>query len=142
MSIFGSEGRAVFVADVKGSVKGRIYFTGNMVYNPDKTAVEIQQPEFDLKTKNALLKSADWLLHGVILNKLTPFLTYSVKEDLDKMKAEANKMLTNYAVYDGVSLQGALNSVTVAGLSLVPGAVRISANVKGSTALSISDLSL
>ena len=38
-----------------------------MVYNPDKTAVEIQQPEFDLKTKNALLKSADWLLHGVIL---------------------------------------------------------------------------
>lgn len=141
LSIFGSEGRAVFVADVKGSVKGRIYFTGNMVYNPDKTAVEIQQPEFDLKTKNALLKSADWLLHGVILNKLTPYLTYSVKEDLDKMKAEANKMLTNYAVYDGVSLQGALNSVTVTGLSLVPGAVRISANVKGSTALSISDLS-
>ena len=81
------------------------------------------------------------MLHGVILNKLTPYLTYSVKEDLDKMKAEANKMLTNYAVYDGVSLQGALNSVTVTGLSLVPGAVRISENVKGSTALSISDLS-
>jgi hypothetical protein len=53
----------------------------------------------------------------------------------------SSDLLTNYAVYDGVTLQGALNSVTVTGLSLVPGAVRISANVKGSTALNISDLS-
>lgn len=140
LSIFGSDGKAVFVADVTGSLKGRIYFSGNMIYNPQKNAVEIQNPEFDLRTKNALVKSAGWLLHGFILNKLTPYLTYPVKDDLDKMKNEANKMLAGYKVYEGITLQGALNSITVNRLDLVPGAIRISANVKGNTSLKVNDL--
>src|ERR1035437_1240760 len=49
LSIFGSQGKAVFVADVIGALKGRIYFTGNMTYNSTKVAVEITEPEFDLK---------------------------------------------------------------------------------------------
>lgn len=140
LSLFGSDGKAVFVADVTGSLKGRIYFSGNMVYNAQKNAVEIQNPEFDLKTKNALVKSAGWLLHGIILNKLTPYLTYPVKDDLEKMKNEANKMLASYKVFEGVTLQGVLNSITVNRLDLVPGAIRISANVKGNTSLKVNDL--
>jgi len=65
-----------------------------------------------------------------------------VKTDLENMKAQANKMLSNFTVYDGVNLQGALNSLTVTGLDLVPGAVRISANVKGNIALNVNDLNL
>jgi hypothetical protein len=106
----------------------------------EKMAVEIQNPAFDVKTKNALLKSAEWLMHGLILAKLTPYLTYPVKDDLENMKKEANKMLSNYSVYDGVALQGALNSVSVTGLDLVPGAIRISANVKGNIALKVNEL--
>lgn len=140
LSIFGSEGKAVFVADVTGSLKGRIYFTGNMVYNPAKTAVEIQNPQFDVKTKSALVKSANWLLHGIILNKIAPYLTYNVKEDLELMKKEANLMLNNYSVYDGVTLQGKLNSIDVMSLDLVPGAVRISANAKGNIVLKVDEL--
>jgi len=140
LSIFGSEGKAVFVADVKGSVKGRIYFTGNLVYNAEKMAVEIQNPEFDVKSKNALLKSASWLLHGLILNKLTPYLTYPVKSDIDDMKKQANDMLKNYKVYDGIFLNGTINNMTVTGLNLVPGAVRITANAGGNVMLKVDEL--
>lgn len=142
LSIFGSEGKAVFVADVIGTLKGRIYFKGNMVYNPEKFAVEITEPEFDVKTSNALVKSAGWLLHGMILKKLLPFLVYPVKNNLDEMKMQVNQMLSEYKVMDGVSLQGRLNSLTVTALSLVPGAVRIQANVKGNIALKVKDLKL
>lgn len=140
LSVFGSEGKAVFVADVTGSLKGRIYFTGNMVYNPEKMAVEITEPEFDVKTSNALVKSAGWLLHGMILKKLTPYLTYPVKSYLDDMKKEGNQMLNGYKIMDGVTLQGKLNDLSVTNLSLVPGAVRIQANVKGNIALKVQDL--
>lgn len=139
LSIFGSEGKAVFVADVIGSFKGRIYFTGNMVYNPEKVAVEITSPEFDVKTQSALVKSANWLMHGLILKKITPYLTYPVKGDLERMKAEVNQSLGNYAVYDGVTLQGKLNNLNVTSLTLVPGAVRIEANLKGNVGLKIQD---
>jgi hypothetical protein len=140
LSLFGSGGKAVFVADVIGSLKGRIYFTGNMTYNAEKTAVEITEPEFEVKTSNALVKTAGWLLHGMILKQLTPYLTYPVKDDLEKMKVDVNKMLGNYNIMDGVSMQGKLNNVSVTSLSLVPGAVRVMANVKGNIALKVQDL--
>lgn len=140
LSIFGSQGKAIFVADVIGSIKGKIYFTGNMIYNKEKNAIEIEHPEFDIKTKNVLLKSANWLAHGIILNKIMPYLTYPLKDDLDKIKNESNKMLTNYTVYGGMSLQGKLNQVMVTDLSLVPGAVRVKASVKGNVALKIQDI--
>lgn len=142
LSIYGSEGKAMFIADVTGSYKGRIYFTGNLVYNPTKVAVEITEPDFDVKTKSTLIKSANWLMHGVILKKIAPFLTYPVKDELEKTKGDVNKMLSNYPIYDGVTLQGKLNSLSVTSLSLVPGAVRIQANVKGNVALKVQDLKL
>lgn len=142
LSLFGSEGKAVFMADVIGSLKGRIYFTGNLTYNDAKTAVEITEPEFEVKTSNALVKTAGWLLHGMILKQLTPYLTYAVKDDIEKMKTDVNKMMSNYTIMDGVSLQGKLNSLSVSNLSLVPGAVRIQANVKGNVGLKVQDLKL
>ncbi|MEI7503822.1 MAG: DUF4403 family protein, partial [Paludibacter sp.] len=142
LSIFGNEGKAVFVADVIGSLKGRIYFTGNMVYNSEKMAVEIANPEFDVKTKNSLAKSASWLLHGVILKQLSPYLTYPVKDDLAKLKKDVNLMMGNYSIMDGVSLKGNLNDMSVLNLSLVPGAVRIQVNVKGNVGLKVDDLKL
>ena len=140
LSVFGSNGKPVFVADVTGSLKGRIYFTGTLAYNAEKVAVEVLNPEFDLKTKNALVKSAGWLLNGLIIKKITPYLTYPVKAELESMKAEANKMLSNYKVYDGVSLTGKLNQVSVKSLDLVPGAIRLNANVRGNIALNVDEL--
>ena len=142
ISIYGSAGKAVFSADVKGSIKGRIYFTGNLVYNTEKMTIEIQNPQFDLNTKDALLKSTEWLLHGIILNKLKPYLSYPVKSYIDDMKTEANTMLKNYQVYDGIALNGTISTITVNSLDLVSGAVRINANAKGNVSLNISDLKL
>jgi hypothetical protein len=140
LSVFGSEGRAMFVCDVIGSIKGRIYFSGNMVYNPEKVAVEVQNPEFDVKTKDVLVKSAGWLLNGMIIKMITPYLTYPVKAELDSLKAEANKTLASYKVYEGVTLTGKLNTLTVTGLDLVPGALRLNANVKGNVALKVEGM--
>jgi hypothetical protein len=63
-----------------------------------------------------------------------------VKEDLENLKIEANKMLAGYSVYDGVSLVGSLNTITVEKVDLVPGAVRLSANVKGNVVLKVDEL--
>ena len=140
LSLFGSNGKAVFIADVTGSLKGRIYFTGKMTYNAEKVAVEITEPEFDVKTSDALVKSAGWLLHGMILKQLSPYLTYPVKNSLDAAKLQVNQMLANYTVMDGITLQGKLNNLSVTDLSLVPGAVRIQANVKGNIALKVQEM--
>lgn len=140
LSIFGSNGMPVFVADVTGSLKGRVYFTGKLNYNVENKTVELTEPEFDVKTSDALIKTAGWLLHGVILKQLTPYLTYPIKDYLESMKTQVNQMLANYSVMDGISLQGKLNTLDVTNLSLVPGAIRVQANVKGNVALKVQEL--
>ena len=102
--------------------------------------VEIINPGFELKTRNALLKSADWLLHGVILKKIVPYLSYPVKEYTDDMKAEANTMLQNYQVREGINLQGKLNELTVKSVNPVPGAIRIQANLKGNVMIKLENM--
>ena len=113
-----------------------------MTYNPTKVAVEITEPSFDVKTSNVLVKSASWLLHGMILKQLTPYLTYPIKTDLEKMKTDVNKMINNYSIMDGVSLHGKLNNMSVTNLSLIPGAMRIQANVKGNITLKVDEIKL
>ncbi|WP_243348027.1 DUF4403 family protein [Parabacteroides sp. FAFU027] len=140
LSIYGSNGKAIFIADLIGSIKGKVYFTGNLTFNKEKNAIEITEPEFDIKTKNVLAKSANWLLHGMILNKITPYLTYPVTDQLKQLTSDTNKMLANYSVYPGVSLQGKLSNVTVENLSLVPGAVRMLASAKGNVGVKLADL--
>jgi len=140
LSIFGSEGKTIFVADVIGALKGKIFFTGKLTYNAEKTAIEILEPEFDVRTKNVLAKSAAWLAHGIILKQITPYLTYVVKDDLEKVKTDTNKLLANYSVTGGVTLNGQLNSISVSSLALVPGAVRMNAVVKGNVALKVAEL--
>jgi len=142
LQLYGRNGKAVIEADVTGSIKGRIYFTGDMIYNPEKVAVEVQNPEFDINTRNALVKSANWLLNGIIIKKISPFLTYPVKEELEYARKEANKMLANYPVYNGIALQGQLNTITVTAVNLVPGAVRLQANLKGNVKLKVDDFNL
>jgi hypothetical protein len=130
----------VFEVDVTGSLKGKLYLMGDMVYNPQKMTVEVQNPEFDVKTKNALVSSANWLLNGLIIKKMTPYLNYPVKAELEMMKTEANKTLSNYEVYEGVSLTGKLSTLEVQRLDIVPGAVRINANLRGNVALKVNEL--
>ncbi len=63
LNLYSSSGKAVLEMDVEGSLKGRLYLTGELVYNPDSLSVSVINPEFDVKTRNALVKSANWLLH-------------------------------------------------------------------------------
>lgn len=140
LSIYSSEGKAIFEADVAGSLKGKIYFTGKMAYNAETKSLEIIEPDFDIKTKNVLVKSANWLLHGTILKKIEPMLKYPVEANLEQVKAEANKMLSEYSVYDGITLSGSLNNISVTDVNMVPGAVRLKANLKGNVVVKIGSL--
>jgi len=140
ISMYSSEGRAVMAMDVTGSVKGRIFLTGNMVYNKDSLTLSVAEPEFDIKTRNVLVKSANWLLHGMILKKITPYLTYNVAEDLEGFRSDIDAMLKKYSLYEGVSLEGALDTISVTDLILVPGAVRLQANLRGNVKIKVGEL--
>ena len=125
--------------DVEGSLKGRLYLTGELVYNPDSLSVSVINPEFDVKTRNALVKSANWLLHGMLLRKLQPYLTYKIDSLLEDVRLETDNMLKKYSLMEGVYLMGNLHAVKVTNISMIPGAVRINANLSGDVKIITTD---
>lgn len=131
LNLYGSDGKLVCKAELAGSVKGTVYFTGTMAYDSVKNEISIQEPSFDVNTRNALLKSADWLMHGTILNKISPYLTFSFKSELERMTFEANKNFKNYEIYPGIKAVGNVKELTVVNVQLVPGAVRVVVDAKG-----------
>ena len=76
----------------------------------------------------------------MILKKITPYLTYPVKESIDSLKRDGNTMLKNYLIGDGIHLQGKLNELTVKSVTLIPGAIRIQANLKGNVVVKVDEL--
>lgn len=140
LALYSSQGRAVLALQLAGSYKGKIFLTGRIVHNTETNSLEIADPDFDINTKNALLKSAEWLLHGKILRMIKPLLNYPLESDLSYALDEANKMLDGYVVTPGISLSGKLDTLSVKGINMVPGAVRVEANLKGKLKVQVGEI--
>ena len=137
IDFFGHDGKMIFKISVEGSLKGTLYFTGKPIYIPETETVEIVESNFELNTRNVLLKSADWLLHGTILRKLEPHLKFSVKEFVDPMLEDLNKELENYVIEEGIIIKGKIDNVEVENIFIMPLSVQLNGKVKGNAELHI-----
>jgi hypothetical protein len=131
LELYSSSGRPVVAIDVEGSIKGRLFLTGELGYDRESQTLSVQNADFDIKTRNALVKSASWLLHGFLLRKIQPFLSYNIATMLEESRAEADNMLKKYSLAEGVYLDGTLEAISVSNIVMIPGAVRISATLTG-----------
>ena len=138
--VFGSDGKMMFMTEIVGSIKGVIYFTGVPVYNSDSNVVEMKDIDFELNTRNALINSANWLLHGTFLHMLQPYLKFPVSDQIKEMKTTFNKELANYKVTDGVILIGQVSDIKIESFGVVPGALKVIGSINGKLSMKIDDL--
>ena len=56
-----------------------------------------------------MLKSANWLAQGTILNKIKESCRYSIQENLEEAKQNMLPYLNNYSPNKGIFINGTLN---------------------------------
>jgi hypothetical protein len=67
VTLAGNEaGNLLIKVDFTGSFNGTAFFNGRPVYNAATKTLEVQDLDYDLQTKNLLLKTAKWLFNGKI----------------------------------------------------------------------------
>lgn len=140
LDVYGSEGKMMFMAEILGSIKGTVYFTGVPTFNKENNSVEIVNIDFDLKTKNVLLKSANWLLHGTFLKLIEPNLKFPLDEQIKDIKTTVNKEMTKYQIVEGIVLSGIVSDIVVDEFVLVKGALKLIAHVEGKLNIKIEDI--
>jgi hypothetical protein len=139
VTMAGVKGYALICMDFIGSYEGRVFVYGRPQYDPSTTTVSIEDLDFDLSTKNFMHKAANWLLHGVIINSVKPYLKFPLKDKLQESKLMAQKMLNNSELSKNIFLSGSIDSLSVGGVRLTDKAIQATVFARGSLQLSVHD---
>ncbi len=82
VEIFGCGLNLVLHLSVGGDLQGDILFQGTPYYEPDSQRIVIQNFDFEVKTEEALLTSADWLLHSTFKEQMETALNIPLAEKI------------------------------------------------------------
>ena len=134
-----SNEKLIIRLDYEGSDKGRAYFTGKPVYNSVNRTIEIRDIDFDVKTKNFLLSTADWLFNRRIVNELQRYSKFELGNYIDTAIMSANQQL-NKELLKGVRSIGKIDEIKLVGIYPLPDQLVIRSNCSGFLSIRVESI--
>jgi hypothetical protein len=112
---------------------------GQPVFDSSTATVTIENLDYDLSTKGIAQKTANWLLHGIIISKVKPYLKFPLREKLLESQLMVQKMLCHSELMKNVFITGSIDSLNVGGVQLTDKAIQAIVFARGSLLLSVHD---
>ncbi len=81
--VYGTDKGLALTVNVKGDINGRLYINAIPQYDSIHKKLYIKDFNFDIDSENALVNSADWLLHNNALDIIHDELTFDLKPYLN-----------------------------------------------------------
>lgn len=140
ISFMGLENKIYTKVDLSKSINGSIYFMGTPAYDTTKNVVYFKDFDYDLKTKNALFKSANWLLHGALKSKIEKEFNYSLADDLKAIRHSVEALLSNFEFDNLFTLKGKLDYLDIYKIIVEENGLRVIVNSKGKANIKFKSL--
>lgn len=114
--IFGAANEnIIFKIEFGGSAEGTAYLTGKPAYNSITHIVEIKDLDFDVKTKDKLLKSASWLFNKKITDEISRYTKFDLSSFIDSSQLKLNQLL-NKEWMPGIKSYGNISDINLVGV--------------------------
>ncbi|MCU0470458.1 MAG: DUF4403 family protein [Arcicella sp.] len=139
IDIYGDNDKMVIKSGLSGSINGKIYFKGVPAYDPATKSVYLNDFDYDLKTKNVLVSTANWFFQGKFAKSMQESLTFNIGGQIDEMKKQVQANL-NKPVSKGVTLNGNITELTPDKVYLTPNSIIAVINAKGRLDIKIDGL--
>jgi len=111
--IYGADKeKLVLKVDFSGSESGTFYLTGTPEYKAEKKVLVINNLDFDIKTRDLLVKSAKWMFNRKILQGLQPYTRFELGPYEQDILNRINQQL-NREIYSGVKMSGKVDLITL-----------------------------
>jgi hypothetical protein len=140
IEMYGQNDRLVIKANLQGSINGFIYLKGTPFYDPQTQMLTLKGLDYDLDTKNTMIKTANWLLQGKFSKMMENALVFPVGEQISQTKKTVQDILKNFKVTDGIQLKGALTEVSPDKVYLTPKHLYSVVFAEGNVALKVEGL--
>jgi hypothetical protein len=122
-----------------GTDDGTIYLTGKPVYDKDSHILELKGIDFDIKTKDFLLKTAEWLFSKRITNEVSKNTRFDLNSYIDTAKVSINQQL-NHEWIKGISSTGAINDIKLIGIYPLDHYLVIRSNCSGNLSVKVESI--
>lgn len=122
-----------------GSHTGAVSFTGKPFYNEETKSIEVDNLDYDLVTKDFLLRTAKWLFNKKIINELKKSTTFNMVSYYDTASATLNTWL-NKEWMKGIKSSGTVTELKLVKVNALPDYMYIQTNCSGNLGLRIEEL--
>lgn len=140
VEIWHKKGKMIIALDMIGSLNGRIYLAGFPKYNNESKDLYFDDLDYALETKSKLMKSANWLFQGLILEKLKATCRYSIQPNLEEGKKNILRFLDNYSPMPGVFINGTLKDLVFNKVELTNSSIIAFLNITGNVSVNINGM--
>jgi hypothetical protein len=140
VNIWHKEGKMIIALDMLGSLNGRVYLSGFPIYNAQTKELFFDNLDYALETKSKLMRTANWLAQGMILNKIRQSCRYSIQPNLEEGKQNILKYLNNYSPMPGVFVNGKMNDIVFEKVQLTNTAIVAFLNITGKIKIDINGM--
>lgn len=111
--IYGADGeKLIFKLDFSGSETGTFYLTGNPAYDVATRQLSVNNLDYDIRTRDMLVKTAKWLFNRKILQTLQSYTKFDLNTYERSLISQVNSQIPK-ELYPGVWVNGAVNAVTL-----------------------------
>jgi hypothetical protein len=119
-----------------GTKKGTFYLLGVPSFENTKNQIALKNVEYDIATKNVLIKTAKWMMDETIRKKLEEQMVFDVSDLMNLTKKSIGESL-NQTLDGGIKIQGKLKSLEISGWSLQQDALWVRAKSLGDLSVNI-----
>ena len=133
--------KLVIKVNFEGSYNGVAWFTGKPYFDEKERVIEMHDVDFDIKTKDALLKTAKWLFNKKISNELKKYSRFDVGSYIDSAKMTMNQQLNKEWV-SGIKSYGQIHEMKLIGVYPVSKHLVIRSNCSGELAILVETINL
>jgi hypothetical protein len=109
--IFGGDReKLVLKVDFRGSSTGSFYLTGKPVYRAEQKQLAIEQLDFDIRSRDLMVKTVSWMFNRKILQTLQQYTRFDLNTYERDMLGRINGQL-NREPYPGVVMSGSVREL-------------------------------
>jgi hypothetical protein len=140
IQMFGQNDKIVVNTTFSGSYNGSLYLVGRPVFDAVKNTVYLEDLDYDLQTKDFLLKSAKWLFDKTILKKMKEACVFPLDDNVKFFKEMMNSQIQNYKFNNNVSLKGFVNDIKVNDMKVLKDKIKIYVSSSGNLNVDVEGL--
>lgn len=131
--------KLIIKINFSGTNNGLVYLVGKPVYNIEKRMIEITDIDFDIKSKNVLLGSADWIFDKKITKEISKNARFELGAYIDTAKLSINKEL-NKEWIKGIRSYGKIKDIALIGIYPMQQHLIIRSNCAGDLSVKVESI--